>query len=238
MLGLSLAAATALSCAAIAGFEDDYTVGDPGTGTAGTSTGTAGTSTGTAGTSTGTAGTTTGTAGTTTGTATGTAGTSGGTQTGGTGGGTQTGGTGGSTQTGGSGQGGSTPTWQVIDSFDVPINGTTVYSSVTLQSGTTYRLRASGHFDCMNVGAQCDAEYVDRSGTPDDFGGGTYDFGIGIDSSQVSSAVAPYWGAHQPSHVYEVDWQGAGAPISAKLWDPDYSNNSGSALHIEVLAFQ
>jgi hypothetical protein len=161
------------------------------------------------------------------------------------GGGSQTGSVGGGSTgggpAGGNGQGATEPTWVEIDSLVVPIDGTTVQSSQTLQSGTTYRLRASGYFDCRAAGAgcECDAEYVDRSGTPDDFAGDpNFDFGIAIDTTQPSAAVPPAWGAPAANHVYQVNWPGSGAPITATLLDPVYTNNSGNDLRVQIFEYK
>lgn len=219
-LGLVSLLAGSVSCAALAGLEDDYSIGGGGAGTTGTGTTTTGT------TGTGTAGTTTGT-----GTGTGTAG-AGGSTPAGTPGGTGAGGG----STGGGGTGGTSPTWQLVDTLVVPTDGSDVTSGYVLQNGVTYRLRASGTFDCTGNGTVCDAEYVYRP--PEDDMAGTVDFGIGINDPIVDGTTPPDWGAYTSTHIYEVSWDGTGAVITAKLHDPNYGNNSGGPLTVEILALQ
>ena len=147
---------------------------------------------------------------------------------------------GGSTTTGsgvgGGGVGGAPLSWTVVDTLTVPADGSDVVSTFVLQNGVGYRLRASG--TCIvRQGDEGDAEWYDFTDPKTLDTNLTIDVGIGIDDPIVDGTKTPDWGPYTASHVYEVEFAGKGAPITANYHDPVYSNNSGE-LTVEVLAFQ
>ena len=117
----------------------------------------------------------------------------------------------------------------------VPVDGSAVSSAMILESGKTYKLRASGTFTIGVVGdGLADAEYADFSNPPaslqdhcaNDPAG--VDLGIGIDDAVIDSIRVPNWGPFDPTHVYTIDWAGADAALSLNYHDCDYEDNSGS----------
>lgn len=159
------------------------------------------------------------------------------------GGGDVTGGQGGSAQ-GGAGQGGvvgrggagatPNPTWQVVDTLSVPVDGSTVLSTFVLESGVTYRLVASGTF-VTNPSSnwEGDAEFYDFSSPNDTVSG--IDVGIAVDDPIMDLNRTPKWGAYQGNHVYEVSFVGKGATIAVSYHDGNHANNSG-AMTLDILA--
>ncbi len=130
--------------------------------------------------------------------------------------------------------------YQVVESFQVPVNGSAVASTTVLNSGEIYRLRVSGTF-IISTGSNLDgdAEYYDFGNLPssvkDTVPG--VDNGIGIDDSIVDSNKTPKWGPFSANHSYMIDFSGKGQTISANLHDGNYSNNAGS-LTLEILRLQ
>jgi hypothetical protein len=132
-----------------------------------------------------------------------------------------------------------TGSWQEVDRFSVWATGEVRTSGITLQTGVQYRLRASGtYFARVRTSREseiiADAEYANFNAPIDVFYSGgtspTVDVGLAIDDDQVGGLAEPAWGAYRPLHVYEVMWIGAGAPITARVHDADYSNNAGALI--------
>jgi hypothetical protein len=126
----------------------------------------------------------------------------------------------------------------VIESVSVPGLGTSVSSTMTLAAGVTYRLRASGIYTIGGgTDGLGDAEFWDFAGGEKDLCDDAFtDAGLAIDDPIVDGAKAPKWGGYRIDHVYESDFVGKGAPISATIHDVSPGNNSGS-LMLEILAF-
>jgi len=129
-----------------------------------------------------------------------------------------------------------------VETLSVPTNGSTVMSTLSLESGTAYKLRASGTFHVGVRGDSTgDAEYADFSNVPasvvDSCGdtSSVVDLGLGVNDAVNDSSKSPRWGAFANDHVYTVDFTGLGAPVSFTFHDCDYSDNTG-ALTVEVLA--
>ena len=122
----------------------------------------------------------------------------------------------------------------------VPVDGSSVSSTMILKSGVLYRIKASGTFYVGGWGDQMgDAEYADLSNPPssiNDNCGGTpdgVDLGIGINDSINDNEKFPSWGNFEPSHVYTIDFAGQGSSISLNYHDCAYNDNFGS-LAVEV----
>lgn len=129
------------------------------------------------------------------------------------------------------------PTWVVIDTLTVPVDGNGVMSAVTLGNGVGYRLRAEGTFVIQSPqGTPADAEWWDYNNTPVDGVAGV-DVGLAVNDSTVNDTRTPKWGAYSSSHVYEVAWVGNGQKLTAALHDGNFTNNTGS-LTLKVLALQ
>ncbi len=127
------------------------------------------------------------------------------------------------------------PAWVVVDELTVPVNRATVMSAFVLEAGVRYRLRASGTFVIQSPeGTPGDAEYWDFAGGQPVDGVAGVDVGLAVNDPLVDTNRTPRWGAYDASHVYEVEWTGAGAPIAAQLHDGNYANNTG-ALKLEIL---
>ena len=217
-----------VGCATLAGLDEEYSVGQhsdgggqgqtvtsPGTGApTGSSSGTGGSvGQGNGGSSTG-------------------SGASGGT------GGSGAGASGGQGGTGGTGG----TTYAVVETIPVSSDGTIAESSTVLTNGVTYRLRASGEFVLSPTRSWAgDAEYWWDTTNPaplDAYDQGGYtDVGLGVDDLTPDTDKLPDWGPYQSSHVYMIDFMGAGSTIELRIWDEVYGNNVG-ALQLEILAPQ
>ena len=127
------------------------------------------------------------------------------------------------------------------ETITVPVDGSIVTSSTTLEGGIAYKLSASGSFVIGGPGF-ADAEYAFNSsfstvvdhcfGLPSEV-----DFGIGVDDTIVDNVKSPFWGAFDPSHVYVVNLQGLGQPIMLNYHDCFYPDNSGS-LTVEIFRLE
>jgi hypothetical protein len=124
----------------------------------------------------------------------------------------------------------------VVDTLTVACTGGDEESSVSLNSGEVYRLRASGECTCTGA-TGCDAEWLDFVSPQTLAFSNDVDMGIGINDASFDLVRLPDWGAYQPTHEYEVDWTGEGDQIIANFHDPDVGNNTGS-LTLEILQLQ
>lgn len=129
------------------------------------------------------------------------------------------------------------PCLSLLERITVPVDGSTVFSKSVLEAGITYRLRASGSFFIGGPGF-ADAEYafngslltvIDHCfGLPSEV-----DIGIGVDDALVDDVKSPFWGAFNPSHVYQADVLGLSERIALNYHDCFYPDNSGF-LTVEV----
>lgn len=127
------------------------------------------------------------------------------------------------------------PAWIVVETMTIDTAQPTPQVSVmSLAAGVTYRLRVSGIAQIID-GVPGDAEYWDFDNPKDN--ACCEDVGIGIDDPVVDLDTTPDWGPYNPQHIYEVEWPGAGNPISAAYQDTVYGNNTGN-LQLEILVFQ
>ncbi len=135
-------------------------------------------------------------------------------------------------------QPGSDALWVDVETIQVPCLSTNVPSTTTLLAGVLYRLRASG--TCV-IGNDilADAEYWNfNNGQPTDIAANNViDIGLSIDDPVMDLPKQPHWGPYNASHVYVVDWMGAGAPIVGYYHEQGPSNNSGS-IELVIQAFQ
>ena len=127
--------------------------------------------------------------------------------------------------------------WVVIETLSVPSKGMLITSTKVLRTGVPYRLRASGTF-YYDTQVFADAEYfdVDVGRTPMDSLSGV-DGGLAVNDATVGPVRDFKWGAFSAGHVYEAEWIGDGAPITAQIHDGNYGGNAGS-LTLEILALQ
>jgi hypothetical protein len=123
--------------------------------------------------------------------------------------------------------------WSVVETLTVPTTGATVPSTLTLQAGIGYRLRASGMF---YVGSQRlgDAEYYDFNRGPPIDGAANIDVGLAVNDPIVDANRTPRWGLFRGTHIYEVPWTGDGLPLVAQFHDGYYLDNAGT-LTLEIL---
>jgi hypothetical protein len=129
----------------------------------------------------------------------------------------------------------------LVETIAVPTDGTPITSAAAAATGATYRLEASGTFKWGNCdstacpdGAGC--EY-DRLGdayyrTDDCWASTTPSYAyisLHVDGVQVD------WGPYDPDHVYSIQLDGTGAPLSLQMMDCEdcYLDNSGE-LMVEV----
>jgi hypothetical protein len=124
------------------------------------------------------------------------------------------------------------PVWTVVETMTIDTaQATPVLSAMSLGNGVTYRLRAFGIANVID-GITGDAEYYDFANPKDT--ACCEDVGIGIDDPTVDLDTTPDWGPYNAAHIYEIEWVGAGNPISAAYQDTVYGNNNGS-LTLEIL---
>lgn len=126
------------------------------------------------------------------------------------------------------------PTWQVVETLMVDsANSNALTSTTVLAASVTYRLRASGTVTNVIDDKQGDADWWDFNDPKDD--GCCEDIGLGINDLVVDDLdTQPDWGAYNATHIYEVEWVGAGATISALYQDTFYGNNVGT-ITLEIL---
>jgi len=127
----------------------------------------------------------------------------------------------------------------LIDTITVPSNGSVVNSSVILENGKQYLLKASGTYEYwpaqLPSAGIADAKYSLR---PE----GSFNPGPGpqwINGDDLPSPWTNYlevlvnnaplaWGIYNSSHVYSVNYTGTGNTINFKILDDYYGDNSGS----------
>jgi len=125
------------------------------------------------------------------------------------------------------------PVFDVVEGLVVSVFDEETVSSTVLEAGVTYRLRASGTWD-LGGGEIGDADWY-QFAMPQDIGDASIDIGIGIDDDVVDDDTQPDWGPYRDDHIYEIDFVGRGAPITARVHDCCYDNNIGE-LGLEILA--
>ncbi len=127
--------------------------------------------------------------------------------------------------------------WRVVETLTIDCDeGGEVASATVLSSAGSWRVRAVGTCE-ISSGRQADAEYFDFNVGSARNRSGSLDLGIAIDDARSARDLAPYWGSYQASHVYELPWTGADAPLSARYVDAFYGDNSGS-LTLELLSLR
>jgi hypothetical protein len=127
------------------------------------------------------------------------------------------------------------PGFVLQETITVPVDGTSVTSATTLQSGVTYKIRASGTFTIGGPGFG-DAEYAfDASNSSVTSVGDSVDLGIGINDTINDNPKAPFWGNFTSTHEYTIDFLGAGSTIALNYHDSFYDDNEGS-LTVEIFA--
>jgi hypothetical protein len=139
--------------------------------------------------------------------------------------------------------------WKLVDTVTVPSSGSVATSTFTLEAGKCYRLEASGTYtywpgQLPNAGI-ADAEYALRPkgsynpgpGPQWVKGEGSYPSGISyaldIVNVQDGSLINIDWDPGDTTvnsdHVYVIDYvPSTTGPISFKIWDDYYGDNSGS----------
>jgi hypothetical protein len=126
----------------------------------------------------------------------------------------------------------------VLETINIPTDGSVANSTTTLMSGVEYKVRASGTaYIGVPTDGMADAEYGNFT-DPQNNGSAQYgsvDYGIAINDTTNGSSKTPSWGAYNSDHVYIADFTGQGAPIGLNFHDDFYSDNSGQ-LTVEILA--
>ena len=128
-----------------------------------------------------------------------------------------------------------------IETILVPTSGKSVVTTVKLNSGVTYKLKASSTFEIGGPGYG-DAEYAfspDSSWAINNCNDSPegVDVGIGIDDSIIDNHKTPFWGTFDSSHVYTIYFVGQGRPIAFNYHDCNYGDNSGS-LEVDIFGPQ
>jgi hypothetical protein len=124
----------------------------------------------------------------------------------------------------------------VLESVQVPSDGSTNTSVHALEVGSLYQLRAYGLLSMNPSFGLGDAEYGPEHAAQDactpPFP--ATDIGIGLNDSVADGDKLPYWGPFSQSHVYTILIAGTGTPISLNFHDCHYDDNSG-ALGVEII---
>lgn len=117
----------------------------------------------------------------------------------------------------------------VIETLYIPNSKTTVHSMLTAASTAVYLLQASGAVRAGGGGLKMgDADYDDwqASGAGANNNDGTYDFGIGVDESDIGAGYRMrWWGPFRNDHIYYMLYAGTGSPISFLYFDSAYGDN-------------
>ncbi len=132
--------------------------------------------------------------------------------------------------------------WKLIETIQLPIDGTSITSRTILKQNGNFRIRVSGMAVIGGSGdLLTDAEYgVSRANTNPlnhcyDAQGGT-DLGVAIGGVDITSKTkAPNWGSYNKDHVYLTNLIGAGTPIILSYHDCDHSDNRGF-LTVEIFS--
>ena len=117
----------------------------------------------------------------------------------------------------------------------VPVSGTVVTSTTSLDAGVSYKIRASGTMQIAPDPLFADAEYARFSDPIDNTVTGNVDLGIGIDDTANDADKFPVWGPYDASHVYVINLGGQDAAIGLNFHDSFYPDNSGS-LGVDIFA--
>lgn len=131
----------------------------------------------------------------------------------------------------------SSPAWVEIETLTVDADDSVGETSTeTLIDGWLYRFEVSGTYSASGP-YEADAEYCTTDGWSswsDDVPGYTW-YGEGLLELMVDGSIVE-WGPYESSHVYTLDYIGAGSTVSFLIYDlPPYSNNSGS-LTVKIYA--
>lgn len=124
----------------------------------------------------------------------------------------------------------------------VPVDGSSVTTSTTLDVGKLYKITATGFFK-LNQGAQrADAYYGRWNPTADEYSRWptVLRYGLSIDDPTTGMQLTPHWGppATDSAHTYTIFVEGNGEPLSLNYHDSYYVDNSiddpQKALKIEI----
>jgi hypothetical protein len=118
------------------------------------------------------------------------------------------------------------PQKELVETLTVYPNGD-LFSSMTLQNGQLYEIRASGTYTYDEIHNWADAEYSLLGGVPIKGDSHYSNYPYILDLSINGYSTNTDWGAFQPLHVYTKQWMGNGEPLSFSIFDIDYHDNEG-----------
>ena len=118
-----------------------------------------------------------------------------------------------------------------VAQLSVPYDGTSVQTPVLAQ-GQAYLFQVTGAA-ATNGEASVDAEYGFLTADPNNIAAVVdvpvgIDVGLSIDDDTTDGSILPNWGPYNASHIYERRVIGQGRPVSLKLHDGVYVDNSGA----------
>lgn len=121
---------------------------------------------------------------------------------------------------------------RLVDTVHVPSDGSTVSSSVSLETGKPYSFKASGTFTYNNAGDWADAEWYLKNSVivkGDTEGSQPYVLDISVDGYSINRD----WGDYSAEHIYYLQFTGTGSSADFSIYDSYYPDNSGS-LTVEI----
>ncbi len=117
----------------------------------------------------------------------------------------------------------------LVQTLQINANSSTPVSSMVLESGKNYLIKAIGMADAGDT-IDFDAKYSITNriagDTLTDIVSGYASYGPTLLDLQINGA-SPDWGAYNPLHVYQIPYSGNGSALQFKIYDIHYPNNIG-----------
>lgn len=123
----------------------------------------------------------------------------------------------------------------LVDTVSVPAIGGVVSSSINLETGKQYRLKATGTAfagDTIDFDAKYSITNRITGDTWTDNVSGYESYGPDLLELKVDGGFVE-WGDYNSGHVYNLCMPGTGSPVALEIYDIYYPNNTGS-LTVEI----
>jgi hypothetical protein len=118
----------------------------------------------------------------------------------------------------------------LLETLQIPSDGSKVSSTIALQNGASYKIIVSGIYSTASPvqSNQQDAMYASHDNWATHLTGQS---GLYIDRWTLGSKQ---WGNYDPDHIYQYTLTGNGSKINFYINDPSYNDNAGS-LTVQIL---